>query len=422
MTTPDSSTSLQGWLQWLEGLHPNTIELGLDRVRNVASRLPLDFADSRIVTIGGTNGKGSTLTMLAGMLRKAGFSVATYTSPHLLVYNERVCLNGEMADDSALCSAFQRVEQAREGVSLTYFEYGTLAALYLFSCWKPDFIVLEVGLGGRLDAVNIVDPEVSILTNVALDHMDWLGSTREDIAYEKCGIFRPGKAAIFGERDMPHIIQQKADEIGAGLYCCGREFDWTLSGNTWNWKGLDTTGNVVECLGLPLNHFPVANAACALQAMYMLNVVPTWALVHKALEEATLHGRFQSVEYKGRKLILDVAHNPHAALNLVANIRSRTPTGQARVILGMLNDKDSHSVVNILAPVVSHLHAVSLGGERGAPAEIIYNHALEAGLTRVSSHENVIAALESALKQAESAETVIITGSFFTVAAVLELT
>jgi dihydrofolate synthase/folylpolyglutamate synthase len=383
--------------------------------------MSLDLTASRIITVGGTNGKGSTVTMLSDILQATGHSVATYTSPHLLVYNERVCLNGLKSDDADLCMAFHAVEQARGDITLTYFEFGTLAALKLFAQWRPGFIILEVGLGGRLDAVNIVDSEISILTNVALDHMDWLGNTREDIAYEKSGIFRPGRPAIYGERDMPHIVQQKADEMGAGLYCCGREFDWTLDGATWQWRGLDKAGNEARLGDLPLNDFPVANAACALQALYLLEVVPDPAFLRNALQNAILPGRFQAVTWQGRQLILDVAHNPHAAVNLATNIRNRIPGGKARIVLGMLNDKDSRSVVEILAPVVSRLYAVTLGGERGAPAEIIYNYALEAGLPGVSRHESVMDALEAALAQSAPAETVIITGSFFMVAAVLEL-
>ena len=418
MIVPNSVTSLQGWLQWLEKLHPSTIDLGLERVSEVASRLALNFPRSRIITIGGTNGKGSTLAMLAALLQAKGATVGSYTSPHLLSYNERVCLNGKQATDEALRQAFLAVETVRQDVSLTYFEYGTLAALYLFSAWQPEFILLEVGLGGRLDAVNIVDPDISILTNVQFDHMDWLGDTRDAIAMEKSGIFRAGRPAIYGERDMPEVIQQKAAIGKVALYALGRDFDWVLAENSWNWQGRDTKGREVVLNAIPPIGFPLDNAACAIQALHLLQSVPDDEQIRKVLTAVTLPGRFQPVCYRGRRVVLDVAHNPHAAGQLVCNIQAAG--GQARVVLGMLSDKDIAGVLKVLAPATSALYAATLVGERGAQAEIIYNYALETGISPVSSHGNVISAVDAALAEASSDETVVVTGSFFTVAAVLE--
>ncbi|MDR2213105.1 MAG: bifunctional tetrahydrofolate synthase/dihydrofolate synthase, partial [Pseudomonadales bacterium] len=262
--------SLPEWLSWLERLHPSTIDLGLERVRQVYERLALDLRHSRIVIVGGTNGKGSTVTMLASVLRAAGYRVGTYTSPHLLRYNERVAIDGEPVSDADLCRAFAAVEALRGEVSLTYFEYGTLAALALFAERRPDYLLLEVGLGGRLDAVNIVEPELSILTNVALDHLDWLGDTREAIGREKAGIFRPGKYALYGELDPPQSVLSEAARIGALLLRQGEDFSWEDNGDTWTWRGRDARGAELTLSALPRNGFPLDNAATVVQALQLL--------------------------------------------------------------------------------------------------------------------------------------------------------
>lgn len=427
--------TLQDWLRRLESLHPVTIELGLDRVQRVYERMQLGFfgkrRGSKIILVGGTNGKGSTCTMLTRVLLAAGRHVATYTSPHLLRYNERVCIDGREATDTELCTAFAAVEAVRGDISLTYFEFGTLAALYCFAQQRPDVVILEVGLGGRLDAVNIVEPVVSILTNVALDHMDWLGATRELIGFEKAGIFRSGRPAIYGELDMPDSVALHATTIGTDLISLGKHYNWQRHNDTWRWEGRSALGKPLVIDNLPVVPFPLDNAAAVVQALQYLDIPISPEQLRGGLAASELAGRFQEVSYRGKRVIVDVAHNPHAAANLAANIRTRLAGHPVQLVLGMLNDKDSASVVRILAPEVAHIHAASLGGERGAEAKIIYNHARESGLFAVTCHNTVKAALDAACAAAAGADAaratietegvVVVTGSFFTVAAILEL-
>jgi dihydrofolate synthase/folylpolyglutamate synthase len=419
---------LAGWLRHLEQLHPSTIELGLERVRRVFKALQLDFTASKVLTVGGTNGKGSSVTMLAGILRAAGYSVATYTSPHLLVYNERVTFNGRLATDAELCAGFAAVEQARAGVSLTYFEFGTLGALWFFAQQKPDFIILEVGLGGRLDAVNILDADASLLTNVDLDHMDWLGDTRDKIGVEKAGIFRSQRPAVYGERSMPVAVRDYAQQHHVPLLQQGREFGWKETGSTWEWHGRDRAGGQQVLGGLPNNGFPLDNAAGVLQILHQLDIRLPRAAIDSGLRHAQLAGRFQQTEYQGVRVVLDVAHNPHAAANLAANIRSRLSGCQVLLVLGMLGDKDSASVMRLLLPEVAHTYVGSLGGERGAPADILYNHAQQLGCTAVSKFASIEEAFAAAsahakahTQQSGQEAVVVACGSFFTVSAVLAL-
>ncbi|MES2625766.1 MAG: bifunctional tetrahydrofolate synthase/dihydrofolate synthase [Pseudomonadota bacterium] len=421
MNPVTESKDLQGWLRWLEQLHPSTIDLGLERVQQVMQRMSLDFGATQIVIVGGTNGKGSTVAMLGNILLAAGHTVGSYTSPHLLTYNERVCYNGKPVDDAALCSAFAAIEAVRGDVSLTYFEFGTLAALHYFASRKPDFMILEVGLGGRLDAVNIMNPDISILTNVALDHMDWLGTTREQIGFEKAGIFRTDKYAIFGESDMPDSVRNHAQKISARLLHNTEHYQWQSHGATWSWHGLSGTGEQISLQDLPQVPFPLDNAAGVIQALQCLNGNFTVEHIREGLSKTTLPGRFQSVEYKGQWVILDVAHNPHAAANLVRNIQTRLAGCEVQLVLGMLADKDSSAVVQLLAPVVTHIHAATLQGERGSPAKILYNHAQQAGMSAVTCHESVTSAFAAACAASGAESVVVVTGSFFTVAAVLEL-
>jgi len=420
VVAPQPQASLDAWLAFLEALHPVTIELGLARVRTVYQRLQLDFSEQQLVIIGGTNGKGSSVAMLSGILRAAGHTVGTYTSPHLSRYNERVVLDGRMVSDEELCAAFSAVEAVRDGVSLTYFEYGTLAALQYFARNKPEFVILEVGLGGRLDAVNIVEPAVSLLTNVDLDHCDWLGDTREKIGYEKAGIFRAGKPAIYGESDMPVSVREQAASLGALLLHKDEQYFWQQDEALWHWQGRDAAGHALEYRELPVNGFPLDNAAGVLQALQFLNTRVLREHIDQGLREAVVPGRFQQLRYQGHDLILDVAHNPHAARYLARRLAELAKTRRIHLVLGMLGDKDSESVVRLLAPLVSHLYAASLGGERGAPAEIIYNHARAAGAASVTMHASVNDALDAALQQAGELDLVVVTGSFFTVAAVLD--
>jgi dihydrofolate synthase/folylpolyglutamate synthase len=311
--------TLAGWLAYLETLHPKAIALGLDRVRDVHGRMGSALA-CPVVTVTGTNGKGSTCAMLEAILRSAGYRTGLYSSPHLLRYNERVRIGGEPQDDAAIVAAFNAVEDARGDTPLTYFEYGTLAALAAFARAKLDVAVLEVGLGGRLDAVNIVDADIAVVTTIDLDHMDYLGPTRESIAFEKAGIFRTGRPAVCAEPDPPSTLLAHALDVGAPLFRIGRDFGYTAADGQWRYWG---PGG--ERFGLPVpalrGAYQLANAATALAALGLLHerVHVSASAIREGLCTVSLSGRFQVLP--GRPaIVLDVAHNPHAARAFAATL------------------------------------------------------------------------------------------------------
>lgn len=290
-------TSLSEWLTWMEQCHPAEIELGLERVSRVAESLQLDLSASTVVTIAGTNGKGSTLTFLNRIYREAGYRVGAYTSPHFIDYNERVQINGVNASDQQLCDAFQKIDQARGDIPLTYFEFGTLAALVIFSAEKPDLVLLEVGLGGRLDAVNIIDPDIAVVTTVAIDHVDWLGDDRNKIGYEKAGIFRAGRPAVCGDLDPPPSVAEYAAQIGAQLYQSGTHFSITADENGWNWFAQGEPEPVISQLPLPA--LPLQNAATALQAVQLIPLPVTPQQIRDGIARAQMTGRMQRLEKTG---------------------------------------------------------------------------------------------------------------------------
>ncbi|NVK44562.1 MAG: bifunctional tetrahydrofolate synthase/dihydrofolate synthase [Oceanospirillaceae bacterium] len=412
--------TLNDWLSRIEACHPSDIELGLDRVREVADALALDFGDTRIVTIAGTNGKGSTQTFLDGMLRASGLSTGCYSSPHFLRYNERVRFSGVEADDNELCDAFAAVETARGDIPLTYFEFGTLAALKLFAERRPDVLLLEVGLGGRLDAVNIVDPDVAVLTTVALDHTDWLGDTRDAIGREKAGIFRPGRPAVCGDADPPSSVETVAGDLGAALYQVGQQFDWRAEGAGWSWQGLDGSGRKLSLDGLPLPGLPTPNAATALQVLHLLLESPERAAIEKALEQASMTGRMQRTLLDGAECILDVAHNPEAAGYIAGRLAQMPAGGRRHLLLGMLGDKDVSGVIGALAPVTDRWYLAGLEGPRAQSGERLAQ-VLEQQVPGASSsvHDDVASALLALRRELEPGDRVLIAGSFFTVSAAL---
>ncbi|WP_259769088.1 Mur ligase family protein, partial [Pseudomonas protegens] len=265
--------TLGDWLAYLEQLHPSAIDMGLERSQQVVARMGLGKPAPRVITVTGTNGKGSTCAFVASLLRAQGLQVGVYSSPHLLRYNERVQINGVEATDQQLCEAFVAVEVGRGDVSLTYFEMGTLAAFWLFQRAALDAVVLEVGLGGRLDAVNLVDADLALVTSIGVDHIEYLGDSRESVAFEKAGIFRAGAPALCGDLNPPQPLLDKARELGCPLFLRGRDFDLGLTEEYWQWRGLDARGNQVELRDLPLLDLPMENAALALQA-YLLTGLP----------------------------------------------------------------------------------------------------------------------------------------------------
>lgn len=411
------------WLGYIESLHPKSIEMGLGRVQTVAARLQLTFPFT-VITVGGTNGKGSTCAMLERIYSAAGYQVGCYTSPHLLHYQERVRFNGHVIADALLCDAFAAVEQARGDVTLTYFEMGTLAALWAFEQQPLDVVILEVGLGGRLDAVNIVDADCAIVTNVDLDHMEFLGDTRELIGHEKAGIYRQQQVAICGDAAPPDSLLAYAETLGVKLNRFGVDYQIDLS-DTQRAHYHDAQGALdIGTLSL-FGHYQWNNAANVIFAVRALqNRLPvTQAQLLHALTATEVTGRFQYLHH-APDVILDVAHNPHAARALCDNLQRLSADGsQVMAVFSMLSDKDIASVVEILHQVIDVWHIAPIDHPRAASM----NHlqaclSQKVPLAHIYSHSDLAAALQSAYKTAAKNDKIIAFGSFFTVAAILELT
>lgn len=410
---------LAAWLAYLESLHPRTIELGLERIGRVRERLQLDPAFP-VITVGGTNGKGSTCAMLEAVLGAAGYRVGLYTSPHLLRYNERVRIQGVEAKDAVLCQAFAAVEAARGDIPLTYFEFGTLAALLLFVQEQVDAAVLEVGLGGRLDAVNVFAADCAVLTSVALDHMDYLGDSREAIGFEKAGIFRSGRPAICAEAELPHSVARHAAEIGAGLRLIGRDFGYEPQPDHWLFWSKDRRIGALPYPGLR-GAYQLSNASACLAALEALGQrlpVPL-AAMRQGLLQATLPGRFQVLPGCPR-VILDVAHNPHAAHALAGNLARMAGAGRNIAVLGMLADKDIAGVIAALQGLIDVWLLAQLDVPRGAAAPLLLEALRQAGLAgRARSFADVGAAFAHACHMAGENDKIIAFGSFHTVAQVV---
>jgi len=424
LSTLDSQVTrdLAGWLAYIEQQHPQTIALGLERVERVRAAMDLVPAVP-VITVAGTNGKGSTCAMLEAILAAAGYRVGLYTSPHLLRYNERVRIDGREAEDAALAAAFARVEAARidaDGATeLTYFEFGTLAAVDLFLRSGVDVLVLEVGLGGRLDAVNVFDPDCAIVTSVGLDHMEYLGATREAIGHEKAGIFRAGVPAVLADPDPPVSVAAHARGIGARLLRIGREFGWDRQGDQWSFWGPEGRKS-----GLPYPRLHGAiqlqNASAALAALESLHERLPVSLRHlrEGLAAAELPGRFQLLP--GRPvLVLDVAHNPQAAAVLAQNLSDLGPCSGTLAVFGMLRDKDIPGVVSALAKHVDRWFACSLPPPRGASASELAQVLRQAGVGGLREFENPAEAYAAACSSATENDRIIAFGSFHTVAGVI---
>lgn len=415
--------TLGDWLAYLEQLHPSAIDMGLGRSQQVVSRMGLGKPAPRVITVTGTNGKGSTCAFIASLLRAQGLQVGVYSSPHLLRYNERVQINGVEASDEQLCEAFAAVEAGRGDISLTYFEMGTLAAFWLFQNASLDAVVLEVGLGGRLDAVNLVDADIALVTSIGVDHVEYLGDTRESVAFEKAGIFRAGAPALCGDLKPPQPLLDKARELGCPFFLRGRDFDLGLTDTHWQWRGLDAQGNQVELQDLPLLDLPMENAALALQA-YLLTGLP-WSpeRIGVALQQTRVTGRLdrRRVQWQGKSvdLLLDVGHNPHAAQYLAERLARRPVAGRRLAVFGLLADKDLSGVIECLASSVQHWAVAPLDSPRARPVADL-QAALENLGVAVASYASVAAALEAQCAQADAGDEILLFGSFYCVAEALE--
>ncbi len=415
----NNPTSLAQWLTYIEALHPKSIEMGLERVSDVANRLQIS-PKFPIISIAGTNGKGSTCGMLENVYVQAGYRVGAYVSPHFVRYNERVRVNQQDIDDDALCRAFEAVEAAREEVVLTYFEMGTLAAMYHFLQSDLDVAILEVGMGGRLDAVNVFEPVCAIVTSIDLDHMDYLCDTREKIGMEKAGIYRKDTLAICGEPDTPNSVLTYAEEVGADLQLINRDFSVRTHQDGWQYQ-TDDVALTLAPLALQ-GDVQMNNAACvinAVQGLQALLPVSQQVLV-KGISSVSLLGRFYTVREQPQ-LILDVAHNPQAAKSLAKNLQKTPCAGRTLGVMAMLADKDIAHVVTALASEIDVWYLADTHNPRGASAEQLAGYLqtqVENGLTH--SFSGVDLALDAACKEANKNDRIIVFGSFYTVADAVE--
>jgi dihydrofolate synthase/folylpolyglutamate synthase len=413
---------LAGWLQYLEQLHPKSIALGLDRINQVKDRLGL-HPTFPVITVAGTNGKGSTCAMLERIYLEAGYRVGCYTSPHLLRYNERVRLSGVALGDDALCRAFEAVEHARQETPLTYFEFGTLAAMWSFIQAGIDVCVFEVGLGGRLDAVNCFEPACAIVTSVDLDHMEYLGYTRESIGLEKAGIYRPGVPAICADPAPPTTLENYAKDIGADYRRIGEHFDFIeMADGDWRFTTVD--GDLAPlpfpALSGPFQRFNAASVLATIHALQSrLPVQPE--SIRSGLRNVRLPGRFQQVSTHPQ-VILDVAHNPHAAAGLAENLRLNPVQGKTVAVCGMLADKDIAGVVSWLSPLVNEWFVASLDVPRGASADVLAAQLRNTSAqTKVNVFPNVVSAFRQACLGMNENDRIIAFGSFYTVAEMMRV-
>ena len=414
---------LDDWLAHCERLHPTTIELTLDRVAGVKARLGIAFAAPTIV-VAGTNGKGSTCAMLESIALAAGYRVGLYSKPHLVHFEERCRIGGRSADASALLPHFEAVEQARGDVSLTYFEFTLLAIASLFAATPLDLVILEVGLGGRLDAVNAFDSDCAVITSIDVDHVEYLGTDRESIGREKAGIMRAGKPVIVSDPVPPRSVIDEAARIGADLWLPGRDFRHAGDRQQWNWSGRSTR---FSGLGYPAlrGANQLLNASGVLAAFEALRErlpIPAQA-IRTGLATVELAGRFQVVP-GAPTIVLDVAHNPHAVAALALNLDQMGFFPRTHAVFGAMRDKDIDAILTRMAPLVDHWHFTDLPVARAASAEQIAERfrglGLQGGAADVATHASSSEALAAAMNGADPADRIVVFGSFYTVGGVLE--
>lgn len=405
-----AASRLDDWLDWQLAQHTQEIQLGLDRVRTVAELLELLPVKVPSVVVAGTNGKGSTATLVAGLLADSG-SVGLYTSPHFWHYNERIAIDGQAVADTEIVAAFEAIEAVRGAVPLTYFEFGTLAALWVFAQRRVDYLVLEVGLGGRLDAVNIVDADVALITHIGLDHCDWLGPDRESIGHEKAGVMRPGQAGFCADRDPPASIARHARQLGADLKAIGVDFDIQSVGSQWLYRQGDEAGLALA----PHASVMPDNLALAIAGVRALGLAANASQVANACQtQARLAGRREFVDAPV-PIIYDVGHNVDAVRALVSELVDRPVTGRTHVVIGMLADKPIEAVAELLTEVSDCFYPVGLTGSsaRGLDAATM---AMRLGQPAANAFDDPRGGLLAARGAARIGDRIVVCGSFFTVA------
>ncbi len=409
-------STLDEWLHWQERLHLRSIELGLERVSAVWRRLGASLEGITVISVAGTNGKGSTIAFLEAILGAGGYSIGSYTSPHLHHYNERIRLGGRPVDDETIMAAFDAIDRARGDLPLTYFEFGTLAALWIMARQPVEVALLEVGLGGRLDAVNLVDADLALVTSVDLDHQAWLGDDREAIGREKAGIFRPGRPAVFSSPEMPASVAEVAEGLDTPLFRGGVDFHYQREGEQWHWQGRASRHSALPLPALPGRH-QLDNAAGVLMALELLDerLPVTDAAIRQGLVLASLPGRMQRIEKEGVTWLLDVAHNPHAARALADALSAFPSHGRRYALLGMLEDKDVAGITEPLAPLVDQWHLAGLAVERGRSAAELARYICG------EQHATVAGAVAALLEKTSPGDQVVVLGSFHTVGEALSL-
>jgi dihydrofolate synthase / folylpolyglutamate synthase len=408
--------TLDQWLDWQSTLHPQEIELGLERVATVWRRLKPAGLEGPVITVAGTNGKGSCVAMLESIYRQAGYRVGAYTSPHLVRYCERIRLDGMAVDEGRLCEVFDAIDRAREEITLTYFEFGTLAALSIFAEERLDLVILEVGLGGRLDAVNIIDADLALITTIDLDHVGWLGESREAIGVEKSGIMRAGRPVVLADAAMPASVHREAVRIEARVYALGREFDFRKAEKHWRW--IDARG---DSLDLPMPSLTGAgqlqNASAVIMACHLMcpQLEFKSADLADGLRQVSLPGRMQ--EIPGRPgIVLDVAHNRQAIEGLRARLRLHPLQGRILAVFGLLADKDAAAVADLMRDTIGAWFLMDLPGDRGRSADDLARILREAGITApVHAYPGFAEAYAGVRSAAQDDDLILIFGSFLVV-------
>ena len=412
-------TQVDDWLRWMETQHPRNIDLGLERIALVAKQLDIAL-EMPVITVAGTNGKGSCVALLSAILGAQGYRVGAYTSPHLNQYHERIAIGDSYVDDASLCQAFAAVDQARGETSLTYFEFGTLAALLIFQQQAVDVAVLEVGLGGRLDAVNIIDADIAIVSSIAIDHEAWLGNDREVIGREKAGIFRANRPAIIGDLNPPTSLLAYAAQIGALPVSREKEFRLIDAEQAWTWQGLAANGEVLTYQNLPYPAVLIDNAATVLQAVQYIDLpVSEWA-IRQGLSAVSVAGRCQHIQLGGIEVVLDVAHNPASVQALRDHLDARPVAGRTECLFAVMADKDIAEIIRIIQPCFAHWSlAPLLENERAAQPEQLQTVLLEQGIRQVTLASSFSESVNNALSRLSTGDRLVIFGSFFTVAAAM---
>ncbi|MGB5447845.1 MAG: folylpolyglutamate synthase/dihydrofolate synthase family protein [Woeseiaceae bacterium] len=411
-----AGSPLSDWLTWLETLSPKEIDLGLERVQSVLEKLSIEIPEN-VLLIAGTNGKGSSVAMCEALLCAAGYRVGAYTSPHVIRYNERIAVDAVPASDEQIIAAFERVAAVRQDIPLTYFEYGTLAAMVVFATQDLDAWVLEVGMGGRLDASNAIDPTASLITNVALDHCDWLGNDVETIAFEKAGVMRSGVPTVFGSREVPASVLRHAEAIGAELLLLGRDFDFTRgSDRHWDFTGRDAQRSSLGLPGLK-GAFQVQNAAAVLALLEAAGLTRALdaGLLNRVMPGITLTGRYQAVRAAGANWLLDVAHNPAAATVLSATLAATRTAGKTWAIVGLLDDKDVEGVVTALNSEVDSWIAVTANSPRAIAADELARRIANRSGRPCRISDSLDDAMEYARRSASENDRIVVSGSFYLV-------